>query len=207
MGRVTVKVNLRRIVKGLDSKKINDKKTLKKVGKEVVKMMKSDISKGKSPVRGIGRFPGYIAQRDPAAARGKQARKVAKGLTGAQKQRARAISRETSQQLATKYPNSVRDKFPDKKLRPINLKLSGVFLKHLNFRVRTGKFVWIGMQRPTEKIKKMFATHNDGTHKHVPRRQFLPNGKDDQFTPRIMRTVKDIYKRRIERLIFDLNKR
>jgi hypothetical protein len=168
MARRKVTVDLSRIVKGLDSKKINDQKTLTKVGTEVVKEMKADISKGKSPVRGFGRFPGYAKQR-----------------------------------LGRGYPDGI----PGKRKRPVNLKLSGAFLRALKFKPKKGKFVRIGMIGASKKIRDMFATHNDGTHKHVPQRQFLPTGEKDQFTPRITRIVKNIYKRRIERLIFDLNKR
>lgn len=146
-----------------------ERRTLEEIGVEVVKEVKVFISQGISPVKSVKRFEGYAAQR----------------LKGS----------KPDSQL---YPRSVQKKFPSKAVRPVNLYLSGEFLKTLEHRVVNGKLD-IGHLNPDAKTDALIETHNEGKHKHVPRRQYLPTGQGEKFVVTIERLLKNLIVKAIKR--------
>lgn len=181
---VKVKFNFK-IDKKLIAKNIMGPTTSRKIGTSVVRDLKKFISKGRSPIKRGSRFVAYASQRI------KEKRNKRK-----------------------RYPLSVQDEFPDKRVRPVNLKLSGEFLKNLTWwRTRLGGLLKIGMSkstgrrsRPSKKILAMFKTHNEGTHKDVPQRKFLPTNRGEQLAVTIERNIKKISEKRINDIIRKENK-
>ncbi len=124
-------------------KGVKSRENLEAIGKGIVAEMKSMISKGISPIEGAGRFPEYKQR-----ARAKGLRKVAKNISQeknfifgdskySRRQRREVDSKvkklkKTAAQTENRgYPNSVKGSFPAKRARPVNLFLSGDFLKTL----------------------------------------------------------------------------
>lgn len=148
------------------------------LGRKIEIEIRRDISAGKSPVKGVGRFAKYIGPSLSSGLRGKTKKAVEKSF----------------------YPGSVRGKYPDKKNRPVNLRLSGDYLKKLKNRTFAG-IVEIGFFTLDKVTRGKFQTHNNGTHKHVAQRKHLPTAKRDKFTPRIQRMVKKLYTNRIKSIL------
>jgi len=160
---------------GLDSlnkEKIVTDSFRKKLGKRVLKDVLDSIAVGKSPVRGQGRFKGYKVDRSAG---------------------------EPASQL---YPNTVKKKFPDKRKRPVNLKLNGDLLKAFGWKSIKGG-IEFGLITTKEKLKKIFEAHNEGTNtkKKVPKRQLLPTGPKDKFIITIQRRIRNLYLARIRQLL------
>lgn len=150
---------------------LTNTKVKQDVGRTAERMAKEMIAKGTSPVRGEGRFKAYAAQR---------------------------LNDRPKKSL---YPNSVRKKFPDKKVRPVNLKLSGDYLSEFTYRLLR-KGVEIGFISPSNLTRKKFETHNLGKHKHVPQRKHLPDiQRNEQLAVSIMREIRSIVRRRISDII------
>jgi hypothetical protein len=85
------------------------------------------------------------------------------------------------------YPRTpqLKAKFPNKKLRPVNLSLSGSYLNSFGVRkVKYGVFE-VGIMKPSSLNKKMFETHNLGLHPHVPERKHLPTLEGENFSDKI----------------------
>ncbi len=106
------------------------------------------------------------------------------------------------QRKGSGYPDTpdIRRRFPSKKTRPVNLELSGKFLKALGFKKTDGgiDFGWID---PSEDIKKLIDAHNNGLNKNVPQRKVIPNADGEDYTASIRRLIKDIYLQRIRAII------
>jgi len=171
MAKVKVKIDLD-IIDDLKAEIILNRVTQKKVWRIIVNAMADSISKGLSPVRGVGRFKAYAEQRDADD---------------------------------KKYPKSIRGKHPNKKTRPVNLNLTGALIKHLtssSFESGTGSFD-ISMENGSSKIADIAEAHNNGTleSKNVPKRQFIPNNKKDEFTVSIVRLYTAEIEKRINELI------
>lgn len=100
------------------------------------------------------------------------------------------------------YPDTptIKKKYPGKKSRPVNLKLSGKWLGKLSFRPKAGG-VFIGWINPTNLEKALIETHNEGLHPHVPQRKVLPNGPGDDYAPTIKAIIKKIVRNRIKSII------
>jgi hypothetical protein len=195
----------------------------KQMGARTVKIAKDMISKGISPVKGVGRFDGYAATRKTS-----QLRKVKKTFKSKKaRSAARALLKEREQ---SEYPWTVRDKYPDKKVRPVNLSLNGWYLSHYTwwihkknilkraFQSRSSKkaenkVVSIGLSsttgqfsKPPKKVMDYFKTHNNGTQApNVPQRKHLPTGLNDEFASSIMRELKRIIERRVKNMIIAEN--
>lgn len=99
-------------------------------------------SKGISPILGNGRFPGYksVTESNRLKKQATSQRRLTKGLLKkSTKQRLRKSARENTA-LASKiskgYPLSVKNKFPGKKTRPVNLRLSEDFIDSLKYMVQ-----------------------------------------------------------------------
>lgn len=114
---MNLKAKINKIALQAITKKITDtlKKPIDRVSatngaKAALKEMLDMISKGISPIEGRGRFGAYQAQRQPQSPKLKDK----KGLKKKQG-----------------YPYTVQNKYPNKTVRPVNLKLSGEFLDSL----------------------------------------------------------------------------
>jgi len=170
------------------------------IGRRTIVQMKRMIARGISPIRGGGlkaRFPGYIA-----VVRGQKARKIAKSLTGARKRRAKQIASRKSG-----YPFNRQKDFPSKGLRPVNLKLSGDFMRDLTFKVQRQ-----GMTRSTrigfysaDSIDKELG-HRVGANGQ-PRRPIIPTLRE-KFAKTIRLAQEQIYEGAVVKfLIIKLNKK
>lgn len=166
-----------------------DRKLASDLGGYVVDASKEAINSGLSPVRGVGRFAPYVAE-DFRKFMNKQ---KLKGKSEGAKAQRKNISNRTKLDIKKLYPYSIQKKFPAKLLRPVNLELSGDFLSKLSWKTVSPAVIKVGMYGMSEKQRKMFETHNEGTHKHVPQRKFLPTGEKDEYIVSIMREVLNIF--------------
>jgi hypothetical protein len=147
------------------------------IGDEVIKIMKDQISKGLSPIDGNGRFPGYKAvdgfNRAKSAARGK--------------------GRKASAAVKKKgYPYSVMHKYPGKKVRPVNLLLSGRFLDALEC-IASNSGVTIGFWR--KPYSDYERGHREGANTQ-PERPIIPQG-DETFTRNVYQRLLDTVRQRV----------
>lgn len=168
--------------------------------------MLSMISKGLSPIEGAGRFPEYLAagrksatatQNRQLKAKARIAASIAKrasksGLRARSRtfrHRAasfRSTARASQRGLFNSYPFNVLKDFPNKRLRPVNLFLSGKFLKSLQsvFRANT-----ITLRFNTKLSKDKELGHREGANGQ-PKRPILPDlDAGEHFNISIMREV------------------
>jgi len=199
----TVFIDFSKLRGSLSAKKIVSKKFADKVGRIVVKAVLEDIARGKSPVKGVGRFVGYKASRATKELR--RDLRIAEFRGGKRGKGLRSELRREIKRTGSKssfYPNSVKDEFPKKKIRPVNLELSGKYLKGIKHRrLRTDILLgFIGLRGLN---RKLYEAHNLGknTKKAVPQRKHWPSKKSDQFTARIKRIIKNLYSRRIKAIL------
>ncbi len=147
------------------------------IGETVRKGILDFVSRGQSPVRDFGRFVGYKAQNIG----GGKAKKSSTNPRG--------------------YPYSVMSRYPDKKVRPVNLRLTGEMLdaiKHV-FNFGTQK-IELGIFGGKAALKA--ETHTKGTQEpRVPRRPFIPTEDGETFAETIRRDIIAIVKRRISYII------
>lgn len=168
---------------------------------EIVRDIKALLQAGRSPVRGWGRFEPY-----KGVAGVSKIAKIARSLTGERKVRAKE---KLSSSKKSVYPYSVMDKYPDKKVRPVNLKLSGEMIDAIEVRPGSGKLksflfggntVLVGIFDKKQALKA--ETHNEGTQADkVPQRKFLPTGQDETFVVSIHRKILAIIEKRVSYLL------
>lgn len=179
--------------------KLDGIKVLKKldhnfIAGEVVDEMKNFIATGMSTVKGIGRFAPYKATR--ASSEVKQFSKIQHSSRGGyyRKMAKIALSKYNF------YPNSVRNKYPSKTITPVNLYLSGEFLKSLTHKVlKNGSE--IGHIKASARTRNLFETHNEGLNKNVPQRRYLPTKRGEKFVVSIMRLIKNLYAANIKAIL------
>lgn len=172
MAKVTFKSN---ILRQKTLRRPIDTATGFAIGNAVIKEIKTFVSKGLSPVKSLGRFIGYKAQISPA----NEGRK--RGTSAPKKG----------------YPYNIQKKFPDKKVRPVNLKLTGKMLAALKMKFEFGKQkIQVGIFDQEE--SKKAETHNRGTQvsRGIPTRRFIPQG-EEQFNESIRKTMVDLATKRI----------
>lgn len=101
-----------------------------------------------------------------------------------------------------KYPNSVKKRYPNKQRRPVNLELSGDMLDAFKFKGIIGG-VRLGMISASRRLKTIFKAHNatNDSKRPFPRRAVIPDAKGEEFSPKIMRRIKEIYLQRIREMI------
>lgn len=168
------------------------------IGDTITDMAKEMIAGGQSPVRGEGRFAGY-----KAAERAKSAKKIAKALSGERK----AMAKEKARQFELEgYPYNVMDEYPEKKVRPVNLELSGDMLDALDWRRSRANVITWGLHSPGKEILDRAQAINDGTDK-MAKRPFIPDKPGQEFAARIVRAIKDIYSKRIGSIIKSSNRK
>lgn len=98
------------------------------------------------------------------------------------------------------YPNTVRKRFPGKRKRPVNLKLSGAFLKALKSKtISTGRKleIEIGYFDPKEAIKE--DGHREGANTQ-PKRPTIPI-KTEEFALSIQQSADDEVVRVVKRAL------
>ncbi len=162
----------------------------KDLGKTTVKAAKALIAVGKSPVAGYGRFGAYSGQRAQKGIKGK----------GAKAKKRSAAKRG--------YPGSVVKEFPQKRARPINLKLSGKLLKAYNWE-SSGKFsVRVGiLSKASNLIKIISGAHNEGVAtKNIIQRRHVPQGSEE-FAISIQREIKKVYVKHLRGILRRRNKK
>lgn len=190
---ITRRPNLDKLIK--DIKRLNspiDFNTAKLVGETVIDGMQRLIASGQSPIEGNGRFPEYKAAGE------------VKRLTKTKKATSLSTRKEINAQISkTKqrgYPYSVKSKYPNKQVRPVNLKLSGDFLNALEFkiiRVSEGYGVDIGYFNNTQAIKE--RGHRDGANGQA-KRPTIPRNIE-RIATRIFQSAISIYKKRIQEIL------
>lgn len=86
------------------------------------------------------------------------------------------------------YQNAIRKGWLEKskKVRPVNLYLSGDMLREFKHRIRSDRRLEIGIWDP--KMAKRAIYHNNGT-KHIPRRRFIPVDRDEKLAVTIDRAL------------------
>lgn len=133
---------------------------LVQVGVAACNRMVELISRGISPIEGKGRFPAY---------------KWAGKLNDIRKKLGAKNSKKISRAIkATKYPYSAMDEYPNKRVRPVNLTLSGKFLEDLQPRV-SGKKLKIGYHDNLSSKKE--SGHREGVNGQ-PKRPTIPIGNE-----------------------------
>lgn len=183
-----------------------DRSALLEIGHRAIARMKQQISRGISPVSGFGRFPEYKSR---SSARGmrqeaKAAAKAAKSATSKKKKtelraRAKALRAGASRTQRSGYPDSLGKKVlaqTGKKARPVNLKLYGDFLNHLEARVNR-KLIEIGYFKESEGAKEL--GHREGANGQAIRPTIPMNSErfNAAIEAELLRAVDDVLNRRV----------
>lgn len=140
---------------------------LKEIGEAVCDEIRTVTAKGISPIKTVGRFAAYKWA----------AKKSLKRKSGS---KGKSLNRE----FQNKYPFNVRDKYPQKRERPVNLRLSGEFMKALKAKVISG-VLEIGY------FDELFAKYESGHREGVngqPKRPTIPQDSE-QFSDTIYRRL------------------
>jgi hypothetical protein len=176
---VKVKLNLKKLAEEINSTQKSFNTNL--IGKAIVQRMKQLIFSGISPIEGNGRFPAYkgvgsvksletLRKSLLTEARiAKEAKKLGEGSADP-RYASRAASKVGSKLASLKsrtYPFSVQDEFPDKKPRPVNLRLSGKFLSKLKYQVKSKNVVEVGFF--DQYGKDLEDGHREGTNGQLER--------------------------------------
>lgn len=205
MAKVSVTFNFS-FLRRLQGRQFLSASDMSAVGQAVVDGSKALIARGVSPVRDWGRFPAYKAQR--SAAKVKALRESAKSVQSKKAQKAiRVQARNISDRSKQRdYPFSVMGKYPGKKVRPVNLYLSGEMLSHLTFK-RTGKeTIEVGIIDAPSEIETIARAHNEGpTDGKFPQRRFLPVANGERYALVIERAIREIYRRAVDRIVAESN--
>jgi hypothetical protein len=155
---------------GLEAKKALKSLTqseLRAIGLAVCDEIRTVTAKGISPIKSIGRFQPYKWA-------AKKSLKRKSGSSG------KSLNRE----FQNKYPYSVRDKYPDKRERPVNLRLSGEFIKSLTAKVVSGV---LSIGYFNEQFAKYESGHREGVNGQ-PKRPTIPQNSE-QFSDTIYRRL------------------
>lgn len=99
----------------------------------------------------------------------------------------------------TKYPGDLKE------ARPVNLYLSGRMLAGYNYRVKRDGVVEVGMVGGSARDKEIAQYHQDGTSV-MAQRKIVP-GDGEDWSVRIMRTIRDLYGKRLAKVISRANKK
>lgn len=220
MAKVTVTLKLSILERLAGSKPFLLTSDLEDIGKAIVSMAKQMIESGQSPVRDFGRFEAYQAQRTGAVKKIKslesQKKKSIKAFKNKKNEQsikslhylsARLSKKNIEQTKAKNYPYSVQKKYPGKKVRPVNLELSGDMLKMFTFDVVGKNQVNVGMIHADGKILTIAIAHNEGpTNGAFPQRKFIASKEGEDYAVSIQREVKALFSAAIDRVISESNK-
>lgn len=106
------------------------------------------------------------------------------------------------------YPYNVMKKYPGKKVRPVNLELSGSMLADYTFTLLRPNVIGVGIDPSlgsSDKNSEIAKYHQNGTDK-MAKRQIIPND-NQEWAVSIMRAIKEIYGKRLADLIRRSNKK
>lgn len=144
------------------------------------------VLKGISPIEGAGRFPEY-----KSVTRNRAAEALVSGLRKDARSRARdfgskdedvkalrSAARTAKAGIKLGYPDTVKDEFPSKRRRPVNLLLSGQFLRQLKSFPRRLNLIAVGFF--TQYGIKLEQGHRDGVNGQ-PSRPIIPT-EGETFT-------------------------
>jgi hypothetical protein len=94
----------------------------------------------------------------------------------------------------------MRGKFPAKRRRPVNLYLSGKFLKSLKFKIKQGKKprITIGFFNKKSKLKE--KGHRDQTGGQM-KRPIIPE-REESFTRPILKAIEDYLVKALDKVLF-----
>lgn len=165
----------------IDPKFMFNKQFMDRVGFKVVVKMREFIAKGLSPVKGVGRFEAYAAQR--------KSEKTTQNING----RRTTVNKK-------RYPFTVKHKFPSKQTRPVNLSLNDSFLNTISHDASKAQ-VEIGHIDIDQHTMDLFKAHNEGLNKNVPKRKYLPNKRGEDFVATIKSMIKSIFSSRIKSVL------
>lgn len=184
-------------------KDLNSEVNTRDIGVQIVEEIKKLIAAGISPVTGE-RFDAYKAvnglrasKKAISKARSDQRKHAESGhlhnFDKAVIAEIEAKSKALSQLQG--YPYSVKKKFPDKTITPVNLYLSGKMLEFLITYNNDNQSLKIGISESApENIKTISEAHNEGpTNDAFPQRRFIPTDDGEEFTISIMRKLLDLY--------------
>lgn len=182
------------------------RKVLLKANREVAKTIREKmldlIKKGVSPIEGAGRFQEYkaVTANRPA----KEKLKLAKSLLRKSKNNKVRIEKKIERikkGITVGYPESVRKDFPQKRNRPVNLFLSGRFLKELEARVVQVDKIKIGFFKSYG--QKLEQGHREGANGQ-PERPIIPLQNSEEFAKSIVfstiKVVEDAIKDYLKKL-------
>jgi hypothetical protein len=162
------------------------------------------VSKGISPILGAGRFPEYKASKGIRAIKSdsKTIRSLLKNKSSGN--RAQLIRKQSQlkrrlDKQKKAYPFSVQKEFPGKKPRPVNLLLSGDFLRSLDFNtVTNGKVRSVVMVFFDKLSIKKESGHRKGVNGQ-PKRPIIPAKNSESWNETITRDIFKILKQAIDR--------
>lgn len=173
--------------KVLKSVSANERKA---IGEDLIEEIKSVVAKGASPIHGKGRFAAYKWAAMKNAIK-KSYRDINKGLKGDKSKNAKNYKKnlkgrqlDFESEVKRHYPYSKQKEFPQKKERPVNLTLSGAFLKMLKVKTTKDGFE-IGFYDSLS-IKKEMG-HREGVNGQ-PSRPIIPQD-GEQFSSSIYRRL------------------
>jgi hypothetical protein len=99
----------------------------------------------------------------------------------------------------TGYPATVRNKYPSKKSRPVNLYLSGKFLKQLKVKVNVERKPKIQIGFFDQYGKTLEQGHREGANGQ-PSRPIIPAG-NETFKPQVISTIKKLIAAAIKKMV------
>lgn len=201
--RVTLVFNLKKLERdlerelGLTTKQTIESVTpseLKNLGDAIIDEMKAAIAKGISPIKKAGRFPAYKYAADfnevkkgiLQQLKTSESYRGIKGKGAAQRKKSFVdqITKKQTKNIRSRYPFNVQKEFPHKKLRPVNLNLSGDFLDNLVSQVKNKKLRIGFFKDPWMKYE---SGHREGVNGQ-PKRPIIPN-VGEEFTQSIYRRL------------------
>lgn len=168
-----------------------DRRVAREIGDTVVDAMLDLISKGISPIEGAGRFPEYkwAAFRN-AVKRGR----VSVGRQRLNRRQLLAAVREAER----RYPFTSYAKSQGKKPRPVNLFLTGKFLRALIAKVQgAAGEVGVSIEFKDKLSEKKESGHREGVFGQ-PERPIIPINRED-FAQSIQLLIYEIIEREIDR--------
>lgn len=185
MSRAQLKIDIKALKK-LEDRLTGtiDTGTLGQIGERIREEMLDDVSKGISPIKGQGRFPAY-----KWAGKANEIRKRAREIkdTGKRKQ----LRTDADKLTSNKYPFTAEAKRQGKKPRPVNLELTGDFLKSLLvWFTGTGnkRSVHVGFKNNLSILKE--KGHREGANGQ-PERPMIPQGSET-LTPKYALLIRQI---------------
>ena len=103
------------------------------------------------------------------------------------------------------YKTWIKGAKGDKKVRPVNLNLSGDMLAAFGFRISKKDTIEVGIIKGAEFQKEKAGYHQTGNGK-MPARPIVPSD-NEEFAISVMRKIRDIYGNRLAFLIRQSNKK